>query len=504
MPTPTPTLTASERLGTPPPPRHLIDGFRLRSAEWERLRRRPLELPRLARGAPCPITPTREVASDLDRVAGTGPFYASGLGVDGALHYGYPGYDWPADRGYARIRMSWVARAGNPERGLVRGRQLDGQNTLRFELSGADRLEGELLLPEFARYGEVLFEYGAGAAITTLSGWHMWGAAIAVRAPVCYAVQVDTADYSKSIVFRVERSAPPPTPTPRVLPADPPPAQWRIPFTVMVPPEDDDSPDGGFIPPTDLREVRADGSGERLLWESSRYAMGESDARPILPRLSPDGRRVAFVAPTSDITMGANWDLFVAPAGGGPSTRLTMDEHWQHSFAWSPDGERLVLDTADGFATISASGGAPEPVPNGRQIVAEPSWAADGRRLVFRGHGGIYVMGIDGTGRRRVTSGGGRPAWSPDGAHIAFVSESSGESEIYIVDADGTGLRRLTGHPSADGSPRWSPDSRHVAFVSRRDAEGPGAMGADVYVVSAEGGAPVRVTRRGDVLSLSR
>ena len=38
----------------------------------------------------------------------------------------------------------------------------------------------------------------------------------------------------------------------------------------------------------------------------------------------------------------------------------------------------------------------------------------------------------------------GDPAWSPDGAKIAFISDRDGSSEIYIMDADGSNQTRLT------------------------------------------------------------
>jgi Tol biopolymer transport system component len=57
-----------------------------------------------------------------------------------------------------------------------------------------------------------------------------------------------------------------------------------------------------------------------------------------------------------------------------------------------------------------------------------------------------------------------QPAWSPDGARIAFVTRRAGESDLYVVDVDGCNLRRLTSTPKEEREPAWSPDGRSIVF----------------------------------------
>lgn len=76
--------------------------------------------------------------------------------------------------------------------------------------------------------------------------------------------------------------------------------------------------------------------------------------------------------------------------------------------------------------------------------------------------------------RSRLTDGDANDtqvAWSPDGAHIAFVSDRDDNLEIYTLDTDGTNrnLRRLTDNLASDHSPAWSPDGQSLVFVSERD-----------------------------------
>ena len=59
------------------------------------------------------------------------------------------------------------------------------------------------------------------------------------------------------------------------------------------------------------------------------------------------------------------------------------------------------------------------------------------------------------------------PAWSPDGHHIAFISNQSGNQDIWVIRADGSDLKNLTNNnPGFDGDFSWSPNSRSIAFGS--------------------------------------
>lgn len=77
----------------------------------------------------------------------------------------------------------------------------------------------------------------------------------------------------------------------------------------------------------------------------------------------------------------------------------------------------------------------------------------------------------------------GAPAWSPDGARLAFHTEAEGKLGIYVVNADGTSGRALKHAHGWNQDPRWSPDGQRVAYTVARD-EGPGTVG--VYDLAAD------------------
>ena len=71
-------------------------------------------------------------------------------------------------------------------------------------------------------------------------------------------------------------------------------------------------------------------------------------------------------------------------------------------------------------------------------------------------------MNANGTGlvnlTNRSTGDDNSPAWSPDGAKIAFGSDRSGHWDIWIMSANGTGLSNITqglqGHNCSN--PAWT------------------------------------------------
>jgi Tol biopolymer transport system component len=111
----------------------------------------------------------------------------------------------------------------------------------------------------------------------------------------------------------------------------------------------------------------------------------------------------------------------------------------------------------------------------------------------------VCVANLDGTQALCLTKGVGLahdPTWSPNGDAVAFLTNrdtnGSGADEVYVVNPDASGLRRVTFDGEQQGvqkaSPAWSPDGAWIAYLG-------GLAGQrDVWEVPAAGGAPVRLT----------
>ncbi|HEY1098819.1 MAG TPA: Tol-Pal system beta propeller repeat protein TolB [Myxococcota bacterium] len=138
-------------------------------------------------------------------------------------------------------------------------------------------------------------------------------------------------------------------------------------------------------------------------------------------------------------------------------------------------------------------------VTKGGSLNLLPSWAPDGRSLLFTSYRyenpDLFEIGVNGgevkpISRRPGLNTGGR--FSPDGSKIAVTLSQDGNSEIYILARNGDVLKRLTNQWGIDTSPSWSPDGTQIAFVSSRSGH------PDLYIVDAGGaGQPRRITFQG-------
>lgn len=110
----------------------------------------------------------------------------------------------------------------------------------------------------------------------------------------------------------------------------------------------------------------------------------------------------------------------------------------------------------------------------------------------------LYLLEIESRETRRLTDHPAldfNAAFAPNGDRIAFVSERDGNPELYTIGTDGSGPIRLTDEFALDDHPAWSPDGRQLAFSSTREpADAPGRAWNAVYVMSADGANPRRLT----------
>jgi TolB protein len=119
-----------------------------------------------------------------------------------------------------------------------------------------------------------------------------------------------------------------------------------------------------------------------------------------------------------------------------------------------------------------------------------PAWSSDGAKVAFsssmhQGTSNIYIADASGAGSRRLTTGQSdvSPVFNPKtNGQIAFVSGRTGLPQIYIMDADGSNVQRITDQGYAV-SPSWSPNGLLLAFAWNR-SYGPGVVGGwDIYIM---------------------
>jgi dipeptidyl aminopeptidase/acylaminoacyl peptidase len=182
-------------------------------------------------------------------------------------------------------------------------------------------------------------------------------------------------------------------------------------------------------------------------------------------------------------------DLWRISTETGQLRQLTDDaaEDWDPGF--TPDGKSLLWSSNRSGAfeiwTADVDGSGARPVTKFGLDAENPTETPDGRWIVYlQGTGprpGIWKVRPDGTDAQFLTSPGGIPEVSPDGAHIAFgmnptsagavvrtIRTEDGKLDDFRVDLPqgGLSLARIV-----IGRCRWMPDGRSVVVLTR-DAKG--------------------------------
>src|SRR5262249_7257182 len=106
-------------------------------------------------------------------------------------------------------------------------------------------------------------------------------------------------------------------------------------------------------------------------------------------------------------------------------------------------------------------------------LIANVNISPDGKRAIFEARGDIYTVPAENGpvyDLTRTTGVAERfPAWSPDGRHIAYWSDRSGEYELTLRDANGDAPeKKLTSYGAGFRyNLFWSPDSKKIAFIDK-------------------------------------
>ncbi len=113
--------------------------------------------------------------------------------------------------------------------------------------------------------------------------------------------------------------------------------------------------------------------------------------------------------------------------------------------------------------------------------VSEPRISPDGKQVMFtrtttaldsgRRNADIWSVPADGSAPSNELIGGDKtensPRFTPDGRHIAFISNRDGAAQVYLADAGGGGVKQVTKVSGGVQPPLvMSPDGKRVAFVS--------------------------------------
>jgi len=196
----------------------------------------------------------------------------------------------------------------------------------------------------------------------------------------------------------------------------------------------------------------------RMVWVDRKGGEQAINAPPhiyVIPKVSPDGRRVAVGVEESD------------------------SQIWVYDLA------------RDALARLTFQG-----APN-----VDPLWTSDGLRIAYKGTGNrLYWQSEDGSGsaeqitQDQLGTNNVPGSWSPDGQHMVFTYDIQGGRQLWIYSAKNHKIAPFEQNPPHyETAPRFSPDGRWIAYTSPesgtdeiyvRPFPGPGGK----WQVSTDGG----------------
>jgi serine/threonine protein kinase len=187
-----------------------------------------------------------------------------------------------------------------------------------------------------------------------------------------------------------------------------------------------------------------------------------------VPAVSPDGRRVAFVA-TKD---GVN-QIWVRPIESLDAQPVAGTEDGSQVF-WSPDNRSIGFSAGGKLKTVDVSGGPVQTVCETPSLFRGGTWNRDGVILFGSLAGGIFKVSASGGQPASVTTPDAHgesahrfPAFLPDGRRFLYAAFPS--SAIWIGSIDGGPATRLmTSESQAQyASPGYLLFTRQAALLAQ-------------------------------------
>ncbi len=208
------------------------------------------------------------------------------------------------------------------------------------------------------------------------------------------------------------------------------------------------------------------------------------------PRVSPDGRHIAFIAPATSAS--ADLYIHVVEAYGQQESIVVGSAGARRSVMWTPDGGHVLYLEGDyehsALWAVPVRGGerAGEPTMLQKEFDGAPiGVAADGSLISHRRDGGdnyLYLLDrrpSEGAQVSKVKTMSGAGAFSKDGGKLAYITWNNGKGNLIVRDL-ASGRERTFPHPTLRAQrPIWSEDG-DILIVTTTRGQAPDPVGDQV------------------------
>ena len=230
------------------------------------------------------------------------------------------------------------------------------------------------------------------------------------------------------------------------------------------------------------------------------------------PRWSPDGRRIAFVRPVEKHGRTLP-QILVLSMEGGEARAITDMPRGAGSPQWSPDGRTIAFSSTARPDELARDDRKDRPRESDVRVVTNAVYRANG--VADFGYvdpdrpAHIWTVAVSESAApstpRPITSGEfaeGNVQWTPDGAHLTFVSTRVKEpyyqppdSDLYSVPAAGGELTRLASIDGTIGDYAFSPDGKRLTFIGTLAGTPVRSYSqSDLWLMDLPSGAPRNLT----------
>jgi TolB protein len=192
------------------------------------------------------------------------------------------------------------------------------------------------------------------------------------------------------------------------------------------------------------------------------------DAQAFAPAISPDGKKIAFAS-----NRRGKLDIWTANIDGSSPHRLSSGAAQDTAPVWSPTGQEIAFTSnrtgSPQIWIMDSEGLNPRRLTTVGDWNDAPAWNPSKQysEIAYTsrlepGHFDIAVIDLGTRQVRQITQGRGSceyPSWAPNGRHVVFSCSRGKNWQITVSDRDGSTVQTLSTGPGSNVQPDWGPSN---------------------------------------------